>query len=221
MPTHDDPDPGAGSSHGHDQDHFDSRARDWDDESKVHRARVVADAVRAHVPVGPTTRLLEYGAGTGLTTQFLAGDGLARVVLAEPSAGMREVLAEKVADGRLPVGAEVVDLDLSTESAPDDRFDLVVTVQTLHHIPDVDAVLAGFADLLEPGGNLCIVDLEAEDGSFHAHLEDFHGHDGFRHEDLASRLATTGLHDESWEHVVDVDKDGRSYPLFLSVSTRR
>lgn len=215
--------------HGHDaapagggeRTRFDEQARDWDDDAKVARSRVVADAVRARVAVGPHTRVLEYGAGTGLTAQFLAEAGVGRdggFVLAEPSAGMRTVLAEKVADGRLPPDSRVLDLDLATEPAPDLVVDLVVTVMTLHHIDALDTVLAGLADLLATDGTLCVVDLVAEDGSFHAHLDDFHGHDGFDRATLATALASAGLGPPTWDVVHEVDRDGRAYPLFLATA---
>lgn len=204
-----------GTQHGHDQDHFDERAQDWDDEAKAERARVVAAAIRDRVDVGPDSRVLEYGAGTGLTVQCLAADGIGPTVLADPSTGMRAVMADKVADGRLPADARILDLDLSAGTRLDQQFDLVVTVMTLHHIPDVAVVLDAFADLLAPDGVLCIVDLVAEDGSFHETLEDFHGHDGFDRDDLAGMLGAAGFGDPTWEVVHHLPKDGRDYPLFL------
>ncbi len=204
--------------HGHDRDHFDARARDWDDDAKRTRARVVAAAVREDVAVDTDTRVLEYGAGTGLVTEFLAVGPLGPVTLADPSAGMREVMADKVADGRLPSTARLMDLDLSTGDVPEDRYDVVVTVMTLHHIPDLATVLAAVGRLLGEGGHVCIVDLEAEDGSFHQHLDDFHGHDGFTYDDLSAALVEAGFSPPSWRIVHHVDKDDRAYPLFLATA---
>lgn len=205
-------------THGHDQDHFDARARDWDDDAKRARGRMVAAAVRTDVVVDADTRVLEYGAGTGLATEFLAADPIGPVTLADPSAGMREVMAGKVRDGRLPSSARIVDLDLSSGDLPGYRFDLVLTVMTLHHIPDLGAVLSAVAHLLDDGGHLCIVDLVAEDGSFHAHLDDFHGHDGFTEAGLTADLASAGFGPPSWRLVHHVDKDDRTYPLFLATT---
>lgn len=201
--------------------YFDEEARDWDDPAKVERARVVAIAIRESVPVDGTTRVLEYGAGTGLGTEHLAVGGIGAVTLAEPSAGMRAAMEDKVADGRLPADADLVDLDLAVADPPDATFDLVLTVMTLHHIPDVDRVLQGFASLVAPGGHLCIVDLVAEDGSFHRHLDDFDGHDGFTREGLAGRLRAAGFEPPTWQVVHHLDKDGATYPLFLATTSLR
>lgn len=198
---------------------FDERAATWDDEAKTERARVVAEAVRRAVPLTGSTRVLEYGAGTGLVSQQLPGN-TGPLTLADPSSGMRDVMHGKVATGALPATARVWDLDLSEGNVPGERFDLIVTVMTLHHIADVPAVLAAFARLLDDGGHLCVVDLVKEDGSFHAGHHDFHGHHGFDTDDLSAALASAGFTDVRVEHVHDVMKDGTAYPLFLAVATK-
>jgi predicted TPR repeat methyltransferase len=196
---------------------FDERARTWDDDpGHAERSRVVAEAVRAAVPVAPSTRLLDYGAGTGLTSQALAGH-VGQITLAEPSAGMRAVMQEKLAAGALPPGTRIWDLDLAHDEPPDDRVDLIVTVATLHHIHDLDPVLRGFATLLSDGGHLCVVDLEEEDGSFHGNDPGFDGHRGFNRTDLTGQLRAAGFRDVRFERVHQVHKDGATYPLFLAV----
>jgi len=196
---------------------FDERARTWDDGSKAERARVVGGAIRRAVPLDSSTRLLEYGAGTGLVTQELA-DHVGSVTLADPSTGMRQMMEEKVAAGSLPAEARVWDLDLTTDPPPQERFDLIVTVMVLHHVPRLSPVLSGFAAMLEEEGNLCVVDLEEEDGDFHRGHDDFQGHDGFAHEDLAGRLQAAGFDDVRFEPCYEVEKDGQTFPLFLAVA---
>ena len=199
---------------------FDERARTWDqDPAKVRRARAVAEAVRAAVPLGPATRMLEYGAGTGLVTQELAGE-VGQVTLVDPSRGMREVMAEKVAAGELPADARLWGLDLAVDPAPDEQVDLVVTVMTLHHIDDVQGALRGLAAVLADGGRLCAVDLEQEDGSFHGPDSGFDGHLGFAREDLARQLEDAGFTDVRFERCYEIPKHGTTYPLFLA-SCRR
>lgn len=204
---------------------FDERARTWDDDpAKVERAEAVAAAIRDAVPLSPHTRLLEYGAGTGLVTQALTQalpDPVADVTLADPSSGMREVMAAKVADGRLPASTRVLDLDLATASVPNAEFDLIVTVMTLHHIPDLQPVLDGFRALLSDGGWVAIVDLEAEDGSFHSSDPDFDGHRGFARDDLTRQLEAAGFHDLTFDRCHQMVKEGRTYPLFLVTGRAR
>lgn len=197
---------------------FDDKAATWDDDpTKLERARVVAEAIRTSVPLRPTTRLLEYGAGTAQLSQELAGD-VGAITAADPSRGMREVVAAKIADGRLPEDTRVWDLDLSDGEVPQEHFDLVATMLTLHHIPDLEPVLAAFATLVDDGGHLCVVDLVAEDGSFHD--EGFDGHHGFDTDELARQLTEAGFGDVVVSHVHDLEKNGRTYPLFLATAVK-
>ncbi len=196
---------------------FDERAATWDDDpATLERAQEVADAVRASVPLEPAMRVLEYGAGTGLLTQHLV-DRIGPVTLTDPSQGMREVLAAKCGDGVFP-DARVVDLDLSRDPVPADRYDLVLSMMVLHHIVDLPPVLAGFAQLLEPGGWLAIADLEREDGSFHD--EGFEGHHGIDRDDLAGWLADAGFASVSFRGAGATIKHDRPYPLFLAAAQR-
>jgi predicted TPR repeat methyltransferase len=197
---------------------FDEKAATWDTPAKTERAQAVAAAVRRAVALSESTRVFEYGAGTGLVSQELA-TSVGPITLADASAGMREVMHSKVATGALPASTRIWDLDLSTGSVPDERFDLVVTVMTLHHIVDLTPVLHGFANLLDGGGRLCVVDLVKDDGSFHRD-GDFHGHNGFDTHDLSARLESAGFTDVRVEQIHEIVKDGATYPLFLAACTR-
>lgn len=198
-------------------DRFDEKAATWDaDPAKVERASEVARRIAATVPLDRSMRMLEYGAGTGLVTQALR-DAVGPVTLADTSAGMRDVMASKIEAGVL-ADARIWALDLATEPPPDERFDLIVTVMVLHHIPTLDVVLAGFARLLEPGGHLCIVDLEKEDGSFHG--VDFDGHHGFERAGLTSDLGATGFTGVTITDCSHMVRDGVRYPLFLATCVR-
>lgn len=214
-------------AHAHDThgaEFFDQAAQTWDDDpAKVERAESVARQLAGRLDLGAGARLLEYGAGTGLVTQALlaalgpSAEGVA-VTVADASQGMRDVLAAKAADGTLPADTRVWSLDLTADEVPGERFDLVATVQVLHHVHDLARALAGFAALVEPGGHLAIADLEAEDGSFHG--EGFGGHHGFHRDELAAQLRAAGFADVTFEDAYRMEKDGRSYPLFLALATR-
>lgn len=200
--------------------HFDDQATTWDqDESKIVRAREIADAVASAIPLRGDERLLEYGAGTGLVSQFLA-PRIGELTLADPSEGMRTVMAEKIAAGVLP-DAPIWSLDLASAPTPQERFDLIVTSLALHHVPEVPPVLRGFYDILDVGGAVFIADLELDaDGSFHAHVEDFDGHHGFDRDALARDLAEAGFAEIEFHDCTSVTKGGRDYGVFLAVARR-
>ncbi|TRW46619.1 class I SAM-dependent DNA methyltransferase [Georgenia yuyongxinii] len=198
-------------------EHFDATAADWDrDEQKVARAREVARAVAAAVPLTSRTRVLDYGAGTGLVTQALAGR-IGPATLADSSHGMRDVIRDKITTGALP-DVRLWDLDLEAQPPPDERFDLIVTSLVLHHIKALERVLSRFTQLLAPGGYLCIADLDREDGTFHPH--DFDGHHGFDRAELTTQLKDAGLGDVSVRDCTEYVRDGVTYSVFLAVARR-
>ena len=200
---------------------FDERAATWDDDpAKVERGRTVADIVAEAVDLAPDTRVLEYGAGTGLASQALVGR-VGPITLADSSQGMREVMEQKVRDDVLPASTRVWDLDLTTQDAPDEQFDLVLTVLALHHVETeaLDVVLERLAALLAPGGRLCVADLEEDvEGEFHKEHDDFTGFHGFRHRDLEGRLEAAGFTDVSYRPCGHVLKHDREFPMFLAVA---
>lgn len=197
--------------------HFDERADTWDDDpAKLQRAEAVARAIRARVPLDASTRMLEYGAGTGLVSQALR-HAVGPVTMADTSAGMRTVMERKVAAGVI-ADARVWDVDLATERPPDERFDLIVTAMTLHHIPNLEPVLASFSRLLVSGGHLCIADLEEEAGTFHP--DGFDGHHGFNRQTLCADLVNAGFVDVQFESNGHIVRDGIEYPIFLATCAR-
>lgn len=196
---------------------FDERAATWDDPAKVERAQRTAAAIKARLALADSVRLLEYGAGTGLVSQALQ-DAVGPITLADTSAGMREQIQRKIEAGSLH-HARVWDIDLNTAATPPgERFDLIVTSMVLHHVEQLDPMLAAFAALLEPGGHLCVLDFDHEDGSFHG--VDFHGHNGFHRHEFEALLIAAGFREVGFEDCGTVDRDGRDYPLFLATATR-
>jgi ubiquinone/menaquinone biosynthesis C-methylase UbiE len=200
---------------------FDARARTWDeDASKRERAERVAAAIERRVPSLGEKRVLEYGAGTGLlglALQPLVGE----LTLADVSSGMLAVASEKVAARGLR-NVRTALLDLAAAAVPEAAYDLVCTLMTLHHVPDTDAILRAFHQILSPGGTLCIADLDREDGSFHG--PGFTGHDGFDRADLGARLERAGFRDVRFETVFETTKETaagpRKFPGFLVTGRR-
>jgi 2-polyprenyl-3-methyl-5-hydroxy-6-metoxy-1,4-benzoquinol methylase len=201
--------------------HFDSKARLWDD-NPVFRERglKIAQAIRQAVPLHPRMRALDYGCGTGLLS-FPLKDELGAILLADSSNGMLEVVKEKIAAQGVR-NMTPLQLDLLSDPAPPERFDLIVTAMTLHHVPDTDAILRIFHDLLQPGGYLCVADLDQEDGSFHGPEVDVHH--GFDQVDLGRRATQAGFADTRFQTVFNIAKEResgtRDYPVFLMTAQR-
>lgn len=200
---------------------FDERAATWEDSSDhVLRATEVGAAIRAAVPIQPTWRVMDFGAGTGLLGRALA-PAAAVVDLVDMSAGMIDEARRIVArDPALDGKVRAHHIDVVTEPCPGAPFDLIVSLLALHHVEDVPEVLGTLTGLLVPGGWLALADLDAEDGSFHG--EAFGGHRGFERDRFAGWLSDAGLRDVRFttaayvEH--DTDAGARAYPVFLATA---
>lgn len=198
---------------------FDERAKTWDDDPmKTARAQAVAEALRARIPGIEKMSGFEYGCGTGLLS-FALQPYLQRIVLADNSTGMLDVLREKIAACGI-ANMVPTKLDLTTDPLPEQRFDITYSLMTFHHIPDTDAILRDLHTLLAPGGHLCIADLDQEDGSFHSH--DPSVHNGFDRGDLARRAEQAGFRNIAFATVFTIRKGQpeKSYPVFLMTAER-
>jgi 2-polyprenyl-3-methyl-5-hydroxy-6-metoxy-1,4-benzoquinol methylase len=198
---------------------FDAKAATWDaDPQKVDRARRVASAIATRVPDLAGRRVLEYGCGTGLLG-FALRPLVASVTMADSSPGMLEELRRKIAasglDGLMPLR-----LDLATDPPPAERFDLICSLMALHHVPDTAGLLRAFRGLLEPGGMVCLSDLDAEDGSFHG--AGVHVHHGFDRGVLQAQLEACGFQEVRVETVLEIQRAAtgaeRRYPIFLATA---
>lgn len=201
--------------------HFDSKARQWDDNPLFReRGLKIAEAIRKAVPLHRDMNALDYGCGTGLLS-FPLKDELGTILLADSSSGMLDVVAGKIAAQGV-TNMTPMKLDLMVDSPPAQRFDLIVTAMTLHHVPDTDHILRIFHDLLQPGGYLCIADLDQEDGSFHGPEVDVHH--GFDQADLGRRAAQAGFAGMQFQTVFNIAKEletgTRDYPVFLMTARR-
>jgi ubiquinone/menaquinone biosynthesis C-methylase UbiE len=197
---------------------FDERAREWDTPERQERARGLAAVIRAGVSLTPSMRAIDIGAGTGLLGLELAGD-VGQIVLAEPSAGMLEVAREKLASGAWP-NASAIRFDLLADPAPSPPFDLAVSLLVLHHVADTTDALRAVHALLAPGGRIALLDLDAEDGSFHD--EDATGvhHHGFERAGIVRLAAAAGFGELETRTATEIERDGRAYPLFLLTGRR-
>lgn len=198
---------------------FDEKARTWDTPERRRRAELVADAIRASVPLSKTTRVIEVGAGTGLLGLALAEE-VGELVLAEPSVGMLEVAREKVSSaGSVAMTAVPFDL-LADDPPPGAPFDLAISLLVLHHLDDTGAALAAIFRLLRPDGRLALADLDTEDGSFHAAEAEGIYHLGFDRRALADLAGIAGFVDVQISTATEIEDDDRRYPLFLLVARR-
>lgn len=202
---------------------FDAIAAEWDDSPmRTEMAKAVAGAIEAVVPLEPHWNVLEYGCGTGLVGLWLLPH-VGHLLETDLSPGMLAVLSEKArAAGLAKVATRV--LDLTTSPPPPERFDLIFSSMTLHHIPDVAALVRTFFSMLVPGGWVALADLDAEDGTFHSPDVPGVAHHGFDRKTMEGWLRAAGFSAVSMRtaHTVERDLKGerRRYPIFLATGCR-
>jgi predicted TPR repeat methyltransferase len=198
--------------------HFDQAAAGWDQKQRrVELAAKIAAGISNALPLTKEMKALEYGCGTGLVGLALAPQ-LQTLTAVDTSSGMLEVLARKIAEDNIS-NVSPQRLDLLTEPLAE-KFDLIFCAMTLHHIREVDQLLARFCDMLNVWGYLAVADLQEEDGSFHDPDAEGIMHHGFDPAELATTLTGLGLEQVAVAEVHSIIKAGdsgeeRSYPVFL------
>lgn len=205
--------------------HFDAAAATWDDEPRrITLMKAVGETILREIGPMKHADVLDYGCGTGLVSLFLLPH-VRSVVGADNSPGMLEVLRKKIAERGIK-HMKVIHLDLERDSVPPERYHLIVTSMTLHHVADTGRVLTAFCELLVPGGTLCIADLDTEPGVFHTpEAAPSVCHHGFNRGDLRRRLKEIGFQNDRdvTAHVIHKSVRGgeeRDFPVFLITATR-
>ena len=205
--------------------YFDQAAATWDDNpARIALMKAVGEAILREAQPTREMNVLDYGCGSGLVGLFLLPH-VGSVTGADNSVGMLKVLRQKIRDGGL-ANMRTVQLDLERDPLPTERYDLIVSSMTLHHIADTGKVLGTCCQLLTARGMLCVADLAPESGTFHP-PEAAHSvhHHGFDPEELAAQLSRLGFRHTKHITVHSIRKpvDGgaeRDFPVFLIIARK-
>ena len=96
--------------------------------------------------------ILEIGFGSGLNLAHYDSDKVRHIWGLEPSTGMRNLAAERIADSALDV--ELIDFPGEEIPLDDNCVDTVLVTYTLCTIEDVASALEGMRRVLKPDGQL-------------------------------------------------------------------
>jgi ubiquinone/menaquinone biosynthesis C-methylase UbiE len=202
---------------------FDVEATTWDEEPRrVQLAKDLFLAISEEIVLTPSMDALDFGCGTGLVTLPLSAHA-GRVTGVDSSGGMLDVLERKIQTHAIEnITTHRVDLDCG--DVLDGLYDLVVSTMTLHHIREVMPLLEQFAQVLKPGGRVCIADLDLENGEFHGNNEGVF-HFGFDRTVLKKSLLAAGFVDVTDRTAAKVLKPGadgkmKDFPVFLITGTK-
>ncbi|HNX34419.1 MAG TPA: class I SAM-dependent methyltransferase [Kiritimatiellia bacterium] len=197
---------------------FDEKAADWDaNPARVALARAIVAEIRTAVPLRSDMTVLDVGAGTGLVSLALL-PFVREITAVDASSGMLGVLEEKARSHGI-MNLFPMHCDVAKAELPPDRYDLVISSMTLHHLSDVPLVLRRLRHALREGGWIALADLDAEDGSFHADPTGIYHH-GFERATVSRWLGETGFTDSTSREAYRITRPGadgvmRTYPVFL------
>lgn len=129
---------------------------DWDQmRSSFYNADII-DALAARTALGPHTRIVDVGTGTGFVAAGLAGR-VAGVIGVDNSPAMLEVAAGNLTELGID-NVALVQGELDALPLPDDSLDAAVANMVLHHAPDPTAMLTEMARVVRPGGTVAVTD---------------------------------------------------------------
>ncbi len=169
---------------------FDNAAENWDTPQRMEIARAVSDAMRRLGLPSPGSKVMDFGAGTGLLSfdlALIAGE----VVALDTSEGMVRVMEEKIRSFGVS-NVRPLRKDILSGDEADGPYDLIASSMALHHVEDTAKLLKLFYGFLVPGGQIALADLAKEDGSFHLDARDVR-HFGFDSAQLASSAEDAGF----------------------------
>ena len=197
-------------------DLFEAKAQDWDANERRNRlASAIGSAVLENVTLHARMNVMDFGAGTGLISTQVA-PLVARIVAVDTSPAMLKKLAAKP---ELQGKVEIVCQDLLDDPL-EEKFDLIVSAMTLHHVENTERLLQRLHQQLNDGGVIALADLDKEDGSFHPAGTEGVFHFGFDRHELREMLQSQGFHQVEFVTAHTINGEQQDYPIFL-VTARR
>lgn len=165
---------------------FNDEAKEWDTDRRINRAKQIADFLKSKINFGNKSIMLEFGCGTGLISNHFL-DYFSKIIGYDQSDKMLEVFNKKFLEEKDRVIGINNIVELNSE------VDIVISSMVFHHIEDINQSLNDIKKVLKKHGELIIVDLDLDDGSFHSNEIGFKGHNGFDRDLFVKQLSLNGF----------------------------
>jgi len=197
-------------------DLFKEKAKEWDvNEMVTQLSAAIGSCILNNVALNKTMHVLDFGAGTGLITSQVAPH-VNKITAVDVSAAMLDQLLAKQ---ELKDKVETLCQDITTQPTGVE-YDLIMSAMAMHHVEDTENMLQQFAAHLKLGAKVALADLDKEDGSFHPAETQGVYHSGFEREAFSALLEKNGFKDINFVTAHTVDKENKSYPIFLALATK-
>jgi len=197
-------------------DHFAHKSKSWDMSSKrVQNAKSIANLIVDNIKLSSTMKVMDFGAGTGLLSYFIAPH-VDTIVAVDNSPSMLEKFKEKSVD--FSCKTEVLELDLSQKDI-EQTFDGIISSMTIHHLKEIKALFEKFYKMLNKDGFIAIADLDSENGTFHSDNTGVF-HFGFERKELETIAKEVGFKEIHFELANTIKKPHREFTVFLMLAYR-
>ena len=197
-------------------DNFAHKSKSWDMNSKrVKNAQSIANLIVNKIELSKTMELMDFGAGTGLLSFFVAPH-VAKLVAVDNSPSMLIEFTNKSQE--FSCDTEVIEKDLSCEEL-DRKFDGIISSMTIHHLENTIALFSKFYNMLPKGGFIAIADLDSEDGTFHSDNTGVF-HYGFKREVLEEIAKEVGFKEIAFELASTIKKPQSDFTVFLMTAIK-
>lgn len=197
-------------------DLFKDKAKDFEVNEFVKAlSQGIGSTILSQVQLEANMHVMDFGAGTGLITSQITPH-VEKVTAVDVSPAMLELLLAKQ---ELQDKVETLCQDIIIQPL-DTKFDLIVSAMAMHHVEDTDKMVQRFSEHLKPGARVALADLDKEDGSFHPTDVEGVYHSGFDRESFQAVLEKHGFKNIDFVTAHTVNKEEKSYPIFLAVATK-
>ncbi len=197
-------------------DHFAHKSKSWDMSSRrVKNAQSISDSILNNIKLNDDMVLMDFGAGTGLLSYFVAPK-VDTIVAVDNSPSMLEQFREKSSE--FDCKTEIIQKDLSRETI-EREFDGIISSMTAHHLEDIPALFSKFYTMTKSGGFIAIADLDSEDGTFHSDDTGVHHH-GFDRDILRDMVEDAGFSNIQFDTVSTINKPHRDFTVFLMTAIK-
>ncbi|RUM73472.1 MAG: class I SAM-dependent methyltransferase [Sulfurovum sp.] len=198
------------------KDLFANKSKNWDMSSKrVQNAKAIAELIVKNIKLDRGMELMDFGAGTGLLSYFIA-PFVGKIVAVDNSPSMLREFESKC--DMFVCETEIVEKDLS-DDVLDRTFDGIISSMTIHHLEDTLALFRKLYGMLRDGGFIAIADLDSEDGTFHSDNTGVHHH-GFDREALQAIAEEVGFKDVRFDTASVIKKPHRDFSVFLMTARK-
>jgi len=198
-------------------DHFRVKAVDWDANlMRQQLSSAIGNSIKKYVTLDDSMEAMDFGAGTGLLTAHVTPH-VKSIAAVDTSMSMLNKLSEKP-EFHGKVTAVCQDI---TKKPLDRQFDLIISAMAMHHVQDLVGLFRSFAKHLRVGGKIALADLDEEDGTFHPVDTEGVYHHGFNRDELKAILTRSGFFNIHFYTAHTIDKEGKSYPVFMVTGEKR